>query len=65
MGGMGGGGRCSPQGRRVILYSAPGGDDFGCGALLLYFSFLHSLVRGARTPRSAHSALPRSEDFFN
>jgi hypothetical protein len=29
---------------------------------VLYFSFLHSLVRGgARTP---HSAPPRSEDFF-
>jgi hypothetical protein len=28
----------------------------------LYFSFLHSLVRGARTPRLAHSALPRAED---
>jgi hypothetical protein len=34
------------------------------GVALLYFSLPHSLVRGARTPRPAHSATPRAEDFL-
>jgi hypothetical protein len=32
--------------------------------LLFTFHLLHSLVRGARTPRPAHSALPRAEGFL-
>jgi hypothetical protein len=62
---MGDGGRSSPEGRGLtLLYSIPRGDDFCSGIFLFCFTFslLHSLVRGARTPRPAHSALPRAED---
>jgi hypothetical protein len=63
---MGGDRRDSPEGRGLIcLYSTPRSDVFSRGTLVFYLSLLHSLVRGARTPRPAHSALPRAEDFLS
>jgi hypothetical protein len=61
---MGDGRRSSREGRGLIrLYSTPRGDEFVavcfCFALP-HPSLLHSLVRGARTPRLAHSVPPRA-----
>jgi hypothetical protein len=49
---MGDGGRDRPQGRGLIC------------PWFTFLSFNHSFVRGARTPRPAHSAMPRVEDLF-
>jgi hypothetical protein len=43
--------------------TAPRGEGL-LGLFPFIFLYLHSFVRGARTPSSAHSAPSRAEDFL-
>jgi hypothetical protein len=48
-----------------VAWETVGEAALGARVNLASFSFRHSFVRGARTPRLAHSALPRADDFFS
>jgi hypothetical protein len=48
----------------VERVAGPQGRGITCSFLMFTFPLYHSFVRGNRTPRLAHSASPRAEDFL-
>jgi hypothetical protein len=49
---------------KTVEGAVPRSEGYLMSFLLFNFPFQHSFVRGGRTPRLVHSALPRVVDFF-